>query len=132
LADEFLYGWVLRNFPIVFPDGTGKPLKKNSALIFNVPSGVPDTDQSTVKLYFTKNPGRREVKTFARRENDITNQLFVIPANEVKTFYLRSAPLSHEIQLISVLPHMHTLMMNLIMYYTDAPPVGPIRRDSQG
>jgi len=212
LADEFLYGWVPGNLPIVFPDGTGKPLKKNSDLIFNVhyaPSGVPDTDQSTVKLYFTKKPVRREVKTFALRENDITNQPFVIPANEVKTFYLRSAPLSHEIQLISVLPHMHTLgqsftayaitpdgevvplvrindwdfnwqstyvfrepltlpeksviyaegvydntsnnpenpnvppktvtygwnttdeMMNLIMYYLDAPLVGPLRKDSQ-
>ena len=132
LADEFMYGWVPGNLPIVFPDGTGKPLKKNSDLIFNVhyaPSGVQATDQSTVKLYFTKKPVHREVKTFALRENDIVNQPFVIPANELKTFYMRSAPLSQEIQLISVLPHMHTLGKSFKAYaITPAGEVVPLVR----
>ncbi|MEQ9439702.1 MAG: hypothetical protein RIG62_11680 [Cyclobacteriaceae bacterium] len=132
LADEFMYGWVPGNLPIVFPEGTGKPLKKNSDLIFNVhyaPSGVKATDQSTVKLYFTKKPVRQEVKTFALRENDIVNQPFVIPANEVKTFYMRSAPLNHEIQLISVLPHMHTLGKSFTAYaITPAGEVVPLVR----
>ncbi len=112
LADEFLYGWVPGNLPVMYPAGTGKPLKKNSDLILNIhyaPSSVVAQDQSSVHLYFAKEPIDREVKTMTLRETDIINQPFVIPANEVKIFYMRSEPLAHPIELISVLPHMHTL-----------------------
>ncbi len=112
LADEFLYGWVPGNLPVLYPEGTGKLLKKNSDLILNIhyaPSSVPATDQSTIRLYFTKMPVQKEVETMTLRETDIINQPFVIPAGEVKTFYMRSEPLAQAIQLISVLPHMHTV-----------------------
>lgn len=112
LADEFLYGWVPGNLPYVYPQATGKLLKKNTDLILNIhyaQSGVETTDQSTIKLYFSKEPIEREVQAFILRENDITNQPFFLPAGEKPKFYMRSAPLEHPIEVISVLPHMHTL-----------------------
>ena len=112
LADEFLYGWVPGNLPVIYPEGTGKPLKKNSDLILNIhyaPSAVAMQDQSSILLYFTKEPIEKEVQTMTLRETDITNQPFVIPADTVMTFYMRSSPLPEDIQLISVLPHMHTV-----------------------
>lgn len=112
LADEFLYGWVPGNLPYIYPEGTGKLLKKNTDLILNIhyaQSGVETTDQSTIKLYFSKEPVEREVQTFILRENDITNQPFYLPAGQSPKFYMRSAPLEKPIEVISVLPHMHTL-----------------------
>jgi hypothetical protein len=112
LADEFLYGWVPGNLPYIYPEGTGKLLKKNTDLILNIhysQSGVETQDQSTIKLYFSKTPIEREVKTFILRENDIVNQPFFLPAATEAKFYMRSEPLEKPIEVISVLPHMHTL-----------------------
>ncbi len=112
LAEEFLYGWVPGNMPFVYPEGTGKLLKKNSDLILNIhysPSAVETQDQSTVKLYFTKEPVEKEVRILTLRENDIINQPFIIPAGEMPQFYMRTNPLEQPICVMAVLPHMHTL-----------------------
>ncbi|WPP49268.1 monooxygenase [Catalinimonas niigatensis] len=112
LAEEFLYGWVPGNMPFIYPEGTGKLLRKNSDLIVNIhyaPSAVEAQDQSTVKLYFTREPIEKEVKILTLRENDIINQPFMIPAGESPKFYMRTAPLEKSIDVIAVLPHMHTL-----------------------
>ena len=111
LADEFLYGWVPGNEGISFPSGTGKKINKGSDLILNIhysPSTKKKEDQSKINLYFTTDQVQREVKTLTLRENDISNQPFMIPANSQKTFYI-SYTIDHEISLISILPHMHFL-----------------------
>lgn len=111
LADEFLYGWVPGNEGISFPAGTGKRIGKGSDLILNIhysPTSKKQEDLSKINLYFTKSPVEREVKTLTLRENDISNQPFLIPANSLKTFYV-SYTIEEDISLISIMPHMHFL-----------------------
>ncbi len=112
LADEFLYGWVPGNDRVTFPAGTAKRLRAGSNLIVNIhyaPSGKADTDQSEIRLYYAKTPIKREVKTLTITENNISNQPFLIPANEKKTFFVQFGPFPEAIQLLSVMPHMHWL-----------------------
>jgi len=112
LADEFMYGWVPGNFPVFFPKGTAKKLHARTDLVVNIhyaPTSTPQTDQSTVNLYFAKSPVEREVKTLTLTENQISNQPFYLPANTKPTFYMSSGVLPEDISLISILPHMHVL-----------------------
>lgn len=112
LADYFLYGWVPGNFLSLYPDGIGKRLPKGSDIILNMhysPSSKPETDQSQIKLYLTKEKPKRLVKTFILDEHWVTNQPFQIPANQVVRFYMRSPLIPVDISLINVLPHMHLL-----------------------
>ena len=112
LADEFLYGWVPGSFPLFFPDGVGKRLEPHSDLILNIhyaPNGRDQRDQSKINLYFTDKPVKREVKTLILRENDIINQPFYLPANQISNFTMKSKVLEKDISMISVMPHMHFL-----------------------
>jgi len=112
LADEFLYGWVPGNDRVTFPPGTAKRLRAGSDLIVNIhyaPSGKADTDQSEIRLYYAETPVTREVKTLTITENNISNQPFLIPANEKKSFFVQFGPFPEAIQLLSVMPHMHWL-----------------------
>lgn len=118
LADEFLYGWVPGNARIVFPPGTGKKISKNADLILNMhysPTSIPQSDQSKVNLYFAKSPVRREVKTLALRENDIVNQPFGIESEHISVFFM-NYPITKDISLISVMPHMHLIGKSFIAY----------------
>ena len=111
LKDEFLYGWTSGNEKIFFPDGMGRKLNANSDIILNMhyaPSPVEETDQSSINLYFSKKPVERDVKSLIFRENDISNQPFVLPAETKPTFYI-SKIIKNDISLISVYPHMHLL-----------------------
>jgi mono/diheme cytochrome c family protein len=112
MADEFLYGWVPGNDRIQFPAGTGKRLKANANLIFYMhysPSGIVQTDQSEIHLYFAKKPVEREIRSIILHEKYITNPPFLIPANQKATFYMSYGPLDEDISAISVLPHAHWL-----------------------
>lgn len=111
LADEFLYGWVPGNLPILFPPGVGKKLYANTDLILNVhyaPSSKEQYDLSKIKLYFAKEKISNEVKTLAIRETHISNQPFLLKAETIPTFYV-SYRVMEDLNLVSVMPHMHFL-----------------------
>lgn len=112
LASYFWYGWVPGNFATLYPEGIGKRLPKYSDILLNMhysPTTSTATDQSTVRIYLTKEKPKRFVKTFVLDESWITNQPFVIPANQVVKFYMRSPLIPADLSLINVLPHMHLL-----------------------
>ena len=112
LADEFLYGWVPGNDVITFPAGTAKRIRAGSDLLLNVhyaPTPKPETDQSTVRLYFAKQPVQKAVQTLTLTENNVSNQPFELPANTRPTFYMRYGPLPDSLHLLSVMPHMHRM-----------------------
>jgi Copper type II ascorbate-dependent monooxygenase, C-terminal domain len=118
LADEFLYGWVPGNTKIFFPPGTGKLIKKNSDLILNIhysPSSKPQEDKSTVNLYYSKSQVNREVKTLTLKESDIKNQPFYIERERMPTFYM-DYPITHDMSLISIMPHMHFIGKSFLAY----------------
>jgi hypothetical protein len=111
--DKFLYGWVPGNFPIRFPDGTGKKLFRNTDVILNIHYAPTfknnQSDQSIINFYFSKTPVQREVYSLAIAENHISNPPFLIKANETKTFYSSFGPIPFDLSAIAVLPHMHYL-----------------------
>ncbi len=118
LADEFLYGWVPGNTKIFFPSGTAKKLNKGSDLILNIhysPSSRLQQDKSVINLYYAKSSVTREVKTLTLRENDIRNQPFFIEAERMPTFHI-SYPITKDISLISVMPHMHFIGKSFLAY----------------
>lgn len=118
LVDEFLYGWVPGNNRIFFPPGTGKLLYKSSDLILNIhysPSSKVQHDKSVINLYFAKTNVDREVRTLTLRENDILNQPFFIEAERMPTFRMRY-PVTKDISLISVMPHMHFIGKSFLAY----------------
>ncbi len=112
-VDKFLYGWVPGNFAIEFPKGTGKKIYKDSDIIANIhysPNAREgQTDQSKVNFYFAKDSVLREVYSLAIAEDNISNRPFVIPPNEVKTFYGSFGPIPIDISGVAILPHMHFL-----------------------
>ncbi len=119
LADYFWHGWVPGNYPVFYPEGVGKRLPKNADIVVNMhysPSPRPDSDRSTVRVYFCEEKPRRLVETFILDEDDIVNQPFVIPANTVQKFTMRSPIIPYDITLLSVLPHMHLLGRNFKAY----------------
>lgn len=112
LADYFLYGWVPGNFPVFYPEGIGKRLPAGADLVLNMhysPTARPEQDQSRIRLYFAPEKPRRLVKTFILDENWVVNQPFVIPADTVIRFTMRSPLIPADISLLSVMPHMHLL-----------------------
>lgn len=112
LASYFWHGWVPGNFLNLYPEGMGKIFNKDSDLLLNMhysPVSRPETDQSSILVYLSKEKPRRVVKNFILDEGWIMNQPFVIPPNETITFYMRSPIVPADLSLISVLPHMHLL-----------------------
>jgi hypothetical protein len=110
MKEEFWYGWLPGNNPIVYADGFAKFLPAGADLLVNIhysPSPKFDADSSTINLYFAKEPIEKEVQTFILEENDIQNPPFLLKSNEKKTFFARSLAIPFDISLISVLPHLH-------------------------
>jgi hypothetical protein len=101
-----LGGWAPGVMPRKLPDGFGKFLKKGSDLVLQIhyhPGGKPQTDQSTVGIYFTKKPAEKIVSGIAVRSRDLD-----IPAGDSRYHTTaQSAPLPADVQAIGIAPHMH-------------------------
>jgi mono/diheme cytochrome c family protein len=101
-----LGGWAPGAMPRMLPDGIGKYLRKNSDLVLQIhyhPDGKPETDQSTVGIYFTKTPARKIVAGIAVRSRELD-----IPAGEASyRVKAQSAPLPVDVEAIGIAPHMH-------------------------
>ena len=112
LYDNFWAGWVPGNTPVFYPEGMAKRLPRNADLVVNMhysPSPVAAADRSRIRLYLAKKPPERPVKTFILDEDEISNPPFFIAANTTAKFYMRSPLLPVDMDLLSVLPHMHQL-----------------------
>lgn len=111
LADEFMYGWVPGNLPLLYPEGTGKKLYANTDLILNIhyaPTSKEQQDLSKIELYFAKEQIDHEIKTLTITEEDISNKPFLLKAGTKPKFYV-SYRIEEEMNLVSILPHMHFL-----------------------
>lgn len=111
LADEFLYGWVPGNLPLLYPPGTGKKLQANTDLILNVhyaPTSSEQEDKSRIELFFSKEEVNNDIKTLTITENHISNKPFLLKADTKPIFYV-SYTLRNDMNIVSLLPHMHFL-----------------------
>ena len=100
-------GWAVGTLPQPLPEGTAMKLPKNSDLVVQMhyhPSGKPETDRSSVGVYFAKTPIKKQVAGFP-----IFGFRLQWPANDdhIKTTGRYRVPV--DVHAIDVFPHMHML-----------------------
>jgi len=110
---KMLPGYVPGQKPIPYPEGLGQTLPAGSDILVQMhygPYPVPTTDQSTVNIFFKKEPVLRQVQNFifVPFQPLLTNPPFVIPANTVKTFHCQFTP-TVKVSLVAIWPHAHLL-----------------------
>jgi hypothetical protein len=100
---------------IVYPNGIGTfELYKKGAFFFKDihygPSNKTETDFSTLKIWFTKEPIKRPTLEMQLGTLGISKiePFLAIPANEVKTFKTQIT-LLYDMSMLTINPHMHLL-----------------------
>ena len=103
-----LGGWAPGFTPFNLPKGVGRPVRKGADLVIQVhfhPSGKVETEQSTIGLFFTKEPPEKILIPFPRAARRKIN----IPPGE-KTFEVNdSFTVPADTTLIGITPHAHLL-----------------------
>jgi hypothetical protein len=97
--------WAVGTPPTVYPEGTGRWIRKGQTLRTNLhyhPNGKPQVDRTKIGLYFGKGELKKEV--VAALAGNVT---FNIPPN-APNFELRSTYIvDQDINVVSFFPHMH-------------------------
>ncbi|HZR25731.1 MAG TPA: hypothetical protein VFA59_19185 [Vicinamibacterales bacterium] len=97
--------WAVGTPPIVYPEGTGRWVRKGQSLRTNLhyhPNGKPQVDRTKIGLYFGKGELKKEVA--AALSGNVT---FSIPPNN-PNFELRSVYIvDQDVTVVSYFPHMH-------------------------
>jgi hypothetical protein len=92
--------------PDVYPEGTARLIKAGSKLNFQIhysrATGKTEYDDTSVGLIFAKEPP----KTIARRI-DLSNHMFLIPANDPDQEVTECHTFQKDIYITSLTPHMH-------------------------
>ncbi|MCW5939410.1 MAG: hypothetical protein KF884_02230 [Fimbriimonadaceae bacterium] len=102
-----LGGWAPGLMPERYPPGTGIRIDPGTDLVLQVhysKSGVEETDQTEVALYFEKGKVQDEV-TIAW----LANPLIQIPAGKSDARFTQTIPIPVDVKLYSLMPHMHLL-----------------------
>jgi hypothetical protein len=102
-----LGGWApgVRARPL--PDGVSRILRKGSDIVVQThfhPSGKPETEQSTIGLYFSKEPPRKILLPITLGTRDID-----IPAGEKEYRIHDSFKTPVDLQVVGIIPHAHLL-----------------------
>jgi hypothetical protein len=107
LPSGFLGGWAPGNEPRRLPAGIGNSLPKGSDIVLEVhysKSGKPEKDQTTVGLYFSKEPISKRVRMMP-----VINPFFKIPAGAANHEVTAMMPVLQDVTVLNVTPHMHLL-----------------------
>jgi hypothetical protein len=116
LPSGALGGWTPGQQPHRLPDDAGRFIPKGADLVMQIhyhPDGVAREDQSTLAIYFQKNPVKRRVSTIALVNRDID-----IPPGESN--YVRQAQMTLPIDatITGIMPHMHLLGKEMVVTAT--------------
>src|SRR5207248_3238294 len=102
-----LGSWTPGSTPRFLPDGVGVPLQKGSDILVQVhyhPSGKPETDQSTLAVYFHKSAAAQLLVPVP-----LTNFKLAIPAGAERHRVTASFTMPVDVKVVGVQPHMHFL-----------------------
>ena len=111
-----LGGWAPGVEPSFLPDGVGRSLPKKADMVIQVhyhPSGKPETDRTTVGLYFSKKPIRQILHW-----NAALNIGMKIPAGEANTEVKATWEVPVDVTAMGIAPHMHLLGHDMTMTAT--------------
>lgn len=109
-----LLGWVPGATPRFFPKSIGVTLPKGSDIILQLhyaPTTTPEDDQSSLNIFFAKEPADREISQTSIGPLNMLNGPLVIPADSVKKFVgtIKPAVIRADVSLLAIAPHMHLL-----------------------
>ena len=114
-------GWVPGVTPRRTPVGIGKKLFKGSDILLQVhygPSAIPQTDSSTINLFFSDEPVNRYLTTVLITPGELTNGPFILPPGQISNFHAE-VDVPFTASLLSITPHMHLLGKSWEIYAID-------------
>jgi hypothetical protein len=106
------------------PEGVAKPIKPGSDVVVLLHShgiGKPETDRSSVAVYFAPSPPRRIMALHPLASNRID-----IPAGESRYREVAATTIRHDVHVFSLFPHGHNLLREMML--TATLPDGEVRR----
>ena len=105
LPTSNLGGWSPGNSAMPFPEGTASSIGKKSDLVMQIhyhATGKPETDQSTLALYFAKEPPARKLMDVA-----LGSRMIDIPAGAPAYHVRDHFELPVDVLAIGIIPHAH-------------------------
>jgi AhpC/TSA family len=99
--------WTPGMTPRFAPEGVGRVIRRGSDVVVQIhyhPTGKPETDKSSVGLFFTKKPTTKTMAGYALCTDQID-----IPPGEKRHKIILSTRLKTDIHLYTVVPHAHYL-----------------------
>ncbi len=111
-----LGGWAPGVEPSFLPDGVGRSLPKKADVIVQVhyhPSGKPETDRTTIGLYFSKKPIQQTLHW-----NAALNIGMKLPAGRPNTEIKANWQVPVDVTALGIAPHMHLLGRDMTMTAT--------------
>ena len=111
-----LGGWAPGTEPSYLPDGVGRSLPKKADIVVQVhyhPSGKPETDRTTIGLYFSKTPIRQTLHW-----NAALNIGMKLPAGKADTEIKANWQVPVDVTALGIAPHMHLLGHDMTMTAT--------------
>lgn len=111
-----LGGWAPGTQPSFLPEGVGRSLPKKADIVVQVhyhPSGKPETDRTTVGLYFAKTPIRQTLHW-----NAALNLGMKLPAGKPNTEIRANWQVPVDVVALGIAPHMHLLGRDMTMTAT--------------
>jgi hypothetical protein len=123
-----LGGWSPGKFPRPLPEGVGRYLPAEADVLLQVhyhKSGKPETDASTVGIYFAKGPidkMSRGAMVVPPRLAFLQRPLLLIPAGDANYEVTGTTTIEEDAHLIMITPHMHWLGRDFVL--TATPPGG--------
>ena len=103
--DAFLLGWAPGGEDMFFPEGTGKLIPKGAELQFEMhytTTGRPETDQSSIGLYFLDAEPRMVIETHAPHDEELR-----VPPHEPDQASFATYRFRRDSYLYDMSPHMH-------------------------
>ena len=115
-------GYVPGQKPIPYPEGLGQILPAGADILMQAhygPSPIPTKDSSTINIFFKKEPVIRQVQSFIFLPFAplLQNDIFIMPANTVKTFYCKYTT-PFKVSLFAIWPHAHLLNQSYEVFTT--------------
>lgn len=100
-------GWAPGNLPRFSPEGVGRFLPKGSDIVIQVhyhKTGKPETDQTSIGLYFAKAPIQKQLRTWP-----LTSLAINIPPDEPRHEVKAKMVVPADVHALTITPHMHLL-----------------------
>lgn len=113
-------GYVPGQNPIPFPEGLGQTLEAGSDILIQIhyaPVPFPETDSSTLNIFFKKEPVARQVQNLIMLPFApfIQNGPFLMAPGSINEYHCK-VDVPFKVSLVAIWPHMHLLGQDWTVY----------------